>query len=60
MGLTASSEHHEFAETVVRPVAAEHDRKQEFPCPVVEEAAHQGFYNPLFYRDIIGDPTGLL
>src|SRR5256885_9228982 len=24
-----------------------------------EEAARQGFYNPLFYRDLIGDPTGL-
>jgi alkylation response protein AidB-like acyl-CoA dehydrogenase len=50
---------HVFAEEVVRPVAAEYDRKQEFPWPVLEEAAEQGFYNPLFYRDLIGDPTGL-
>src|SRR5689334_21440740 len=50
---------HAFAEDVVRPVAQEYDRKQEFPWPVLEEAARQGFYNPLFYRDLIGDPTGL-
>jgi acyl-CoA dehydrogenase len=50
---------HAFAEDVVRPVAQEYDRRQEFPWPVLEEAAQQGFYNPLFYRDLIGDPTGL-
>jgi acyl-CoA dehydrogenase len=26
---------------------------------VLEEAAKQGFYDPLFYRDLITDPTGL-
>ena len=26
---------------------------------MLEEAAQQGFYSPLFYRDLIGDPTGL-
>lgn len=50
---------HQFAETVIRPVAAEYDRRQEFPWPVLEEAARRGFYSPLFYRDLIGDPTGL-
>ena len=50
---------HEFAESVVRPVAADYDARQEFPWPVLEEAAAQGFYSPLFYRDLIGDPTGL-
>ena len=50
---------HEFAETVVRPVAADYDARQEFPWPVLEEAAERGFYSPLFYRDLIGDPTGL-
>ncbi|MDR7363591.1 acyl-CoA dehydrogenase family protein [Nocardioides marmoribigeumensis] len=50
---------HAFAEDVVRPVAQEYDQRQEFPWPVLEEAAEQGFYNPLFYRDLIGDPTGL-
>jgi alkylation response protein AidB-like acyl-CoA dehydrogenase len=50
---------HEFAEDCIRPVAAEYDRRQEFPWPVLEEAAKRGFYSPLFYRDLIGDPTGL-
>jgi acyl-CoA dehydrogenase len=40
-------------------VAEEYDKKEEFPWAVLEEAARQGFYNPLFYRDLIGDPTGL-
>ena len=26
---------------------------------MLEEAAQRGFYSPLFYRDLIGDPTGL-
>ena len=50
---------HTFAKEVVRPVAAEYDRSEEFPWPVLEEAAAHGFYNPLFYRDLITDPSGL-
>ena len=50
---------HRFAEDVIRPVAAEYDRGEEFPWPVLEKAAEEGFYNPLFYRDLISDPTGL-
>ncbi|MVU80484.1 acyl-CoA dehydrogenase [Nocardia sp. ET3-3] len=50
---------HEFAQDRIRPVAAHYDRTQEFPWPVLEEAAERGFYSPLFYRDLIGDPTGL-
>jgi acyl-CoA dehydrogenase len=50
---------HRFAEEVIRPVAARYDAEQEFPWPVLEAAAREGFYNPLFYRDLIGDPTGL-
>ena len=50
---------HRFAEEVVRPVAQRYDREQEFPWEVLEAAAKEGFYNPLFYRDLIGDPTGL-
>ncbi|MCB0936646.1 MAG: acyl-CoA dehydrogenase family protein, partial [Mycobacterium sp.] len=50
---------HEFAEQCIRPVAGGYDRRQEFPWPVLEEAAERGFYSPLFYRDLIGDPTGL-
>ena len=50
---------HELAESVIRPVAADYDQRQQFPWPVLEEAAERGFYSPLFYRDLIGDPTGL-
>lgn len=50
---------HEFAEQVIRPVAMEYDQRQELPWPVLEEAAQRGFYSPLFYRDLIGDPTGV-
>ncbi len=50
---------HEFAEQVIRPVASEYDQRQEFPWSVLEGAATRGFYSPLFYRDLIGDPTGL-
>jgi acyl-CoA dehydrogenase len=50
---------HRFAEEVVRPVAARYDREQEFPWEVLEAAAKEGFYNPLFYRDLIGDPAGI-
>jgi acyl-CoA dehydrogenase len=50
---------HRFAEEVIRPAAEHYDREEEFPWPVLEQAAEQGFYNPLFYRDLIADPTGL-
>src|SRR5688500_5073907 len=50
---------HRFAEEVMRPVADRCDRDEEFPWPVLEQAAEEGFYNPLFYRDLIADPTGL-
>jgi acyl-CoA dehydrogenase len=50
---------HRFAAEVIRPVAPHYDREEEFPWPVLEEAAEQGFYNALFYRDLIADPTGL-
>jgi acyl-CoA dehydrogenase len=50
---------HAFARDVIRPVAADYDRREEFPWEIVEAAAQEGFYSPLFYRDLIGDPTGL-
>src|SRR5918911_1180432 len=50
---------HRFAEEEIRPVAGHYDREEEFPWPVLERAAEEGFYNPLFYRDLIADPTGL-
>jgi acyl-CoA dehydrogenase len=50
---------HRFAEEEMRPVADRYDREEEFPWPVLERAAEEGFYNALFYRDLIADPTGL-
>jgi acyl-CoA dehydrogenase len=50
---------HRFADEAIRPVAEQYDRDEEFPWPVLERAADEGFYNPLFYRDLIADPTGL-
>src|SRR5919109_2898345 len=50
---------HTFAVDVIRPAADHYDREEEFPWPVLEQAAEQGFYNALFYRDLIADPTGL-
>lgn len=50
---------HAFAESVIRPVALHYDQRQEFPWPVLQEAARRGFYSPLFYRDLIGDSTGI-
>ena len=41
---------HRFAAEVIRPAAPRHDADQEFPWEILEEAAQQGFYNPLFYR----------
>jgi acyl-CoA dehydrogenase len=50
---------HEFAADVIRPVAAEYDARQEFPWPVVEKAAREGFYDYQLYAELIRDPTGL-
>lgn len=35
---------HAFAREVIRLVASEYDRAQEFPWPVLEAAARHGFY----------------
>src|SRR5436853_1577098 len=50
---------HTFAREVIRPVAAEYDREQELPWPVLEEAARQGLYDWQLYAGLTGDPTGL-
>jgi len=51
---------HDFAENVIRPVAAEWDEREEFPWPVVEEAAKVGLYGMDFMAQIMmNDPTGL-
>ncbi len=50
---------HDFAEGVIRPVAHEWDEREEFPWPVVEEAAKIGLYGTDFLLNAMGDPTGL-
>ena len=51
---------HTFAEDVVRPVAEEWDEREEFPWPVVEEAAKIGLYGFDFMAQaMMGDETGL-
>jgi acyl-CoA dehydrogenase len=50
---------HDFAEGVIRPVAHEWDEREEFPWPVVEEAAQVGLYGVDFLLNAMGDPTGL-
>ena len=50
---------HRFAADVVRPAAAEWDEKEEFPWPVVEEAAKAGLYSVDFIVAQAVDETGL-
>ena len=50
---------HDFAEDVIRPAAAEWDEREEFPWPVVQEAAKIGLYGMDFMANGIADPTGL-
>jgi alkylation response protein AidB-like acyl-CoA dehydrogenase len=50
---------HDFAEEQLRPVAAEWDRRQEFPWPVLAEAARIGLHSPDFVDAAAADPTGL-
>lgn len=51
---------HDFAANVLRPQAAEWDEREEFPYPVVREAAAIGLYGWEFMAEITrNDPTGL-
>ena len=50
---------HDFAEDVVRPAGHEWDELEEFPWPIVEEAAEIGLYGVDFLMNAMGDPTGL-
>jgi acyl-CoA dehydrogenase len=51
---------HDFAESVVRPAAEEWDEREEFPWPLVEEAAKIGLYSfDFFAQASLGDDTGL-
>ncbi|WP_166135026.1 acyl-CoA dehydrogenase family protein [Nocardioides ochotonae] len=50
---------HDFAAAVVRPAAAEWDEREEFPWPVLEEAAKIGLYSLDFFATQSFDPSGL-
>ncbi len=50
---------HGFAEQTVRPAAHEWDEKEEFPWPVVQEAAKIGLYGFESTAQFWADPTGL-
>jgi alkylation response protein AidB-like acyl-CoA dehydrogenase len=51
---------HDFAEDVVRPVAHEWDEREEFPWPVVKEAAAIGLYGFDFMAQSFAEPSGLM
>ena len=40
---------HEFAANVVRPAAHEYDEREDFPWPVLQEAAKIGLYSLDFF-----------
>jgi alkylation response protein AidB-like acyl-CoA dehydrogenase len=50
---------HEFAADVIRPAASEWDEREEFPWPVLEEAAKIGVYSLDFFATQSFDETGL-
>ncbi len=51
---------HDFGESVVRPAAEEWDEREEFPWPIVQEAANIGLYSFDFIAQaMLGDPTRL-
>jgi len=50
---------HGFAADVLRPNAEEWDEREEFPWPVVQEAAKVGLYGFDFMANAIADQTGL-
>src|SRR5436853_7184590 len=51
---------HDFAATVVRPAAHEWDEREEFPWPIVEEAARIGLYGVDFMAQSFAEPSGLM
>jgi acyl-CoA dehydrogenase len=50
---------HGFAEDVMRPAAHEWDEREEFPWPVVGQAAEIGLYGWEFLMNAMQDQTGL-
>jgi alkylation response protein AidB-like acyl-CoA dehydrogenase len=50
---------HEFAESVIRPAAAEWDEREETPWPILEEASKIGLYSLDFYATQFFEASGL-
>ena len=50
---------HQFAVDVMRPAAHEWDEREEFPWPIVQEAAKIGLYGIDFLMNAMADPSGL-
>ncbi len=50
---------HGFAADVIRPAASEWDEREEYPRPLVEEAARIGIYTPEFFMQLNTDESGL-
>jgi alkylation response protein AidB-like acyl-CoA dehydrogenase len=50
---------HTFAADVIRPAAHEWDEREEFPWPIVEEAAKIGLYGWEFMANAFADNSGL-
>jgi alkylation response protein AidB-like acyl-CoA dehydrogenase len=50
----------EFAQNTIRPAGAEWDEKEEFPWPIVKEAAEIGLYGLESTMSMFLDPTGQL
>jgi alkylation response protein AidB-like acyl-CoA dehydrogenase len=50
---------HDFAADVVRPAAAEYDESEEFPWPILQEAAKIGLYSLDFFYTQSLDESGI-
>ncbi len=50
---------HDFAEDVIRPAGHEWDEREEFPYPIVQQAAEIGLYGWEFLMNAMGDASGL-
>ena len=48
----------EFAETEIKPKMMAYDESQEFPWPLVRQAAAQGYYGVLFPESLGGSGLG--
>jgi alkylation response protein AidB-like acyl-CoA dehydrogenase len=51
---------HDFAADVISPAAHEWDEREEFPWPIVKEAAQTGLYSFDFVANCFAEPSGLM